>query len=280
MGQNKVTKEEFNAMLLHFRTGENRWEGIRDVDVSGLNLRGIDIRGIAFQNVNFSSTTLDRALMQDALFRNCSFTAALIRSAHLEDTKLVECDIRGAVFINSNAQSARFVRCNLSCTYFNGADLTNASFGASELKEAHFDNAQMLHADLDDALCTETIVHGTPLVCPEKGGFTAFKQCVEAKSYKEFVVELYIPARAKRSSATSRKCRASEAKVMGIYSKTGKRLSARELSGLHIVSHHNNLFEYKLGATVRPTRAFDENRWHECASGIHFFLTFEEAANY
>jgi hypothetical protein len=43
---------------------------------------------------------------------------------------------------------------------------------------------------------------------------------------------------------------------------------------------HNYSFEYKIGETVRPTEPFCEDRWNECTSGIHFFLTQAEAEAY
>ena len=36
---------------------------------------------------------------------------------------------------------------------------------------------------------------------------------------------------------------------------------------------------YKVGETAYPD-SFDECRWHECASGIHFFMSEKEAIEY
>ena len=38
-------------------------------------------------------------------------------------------------------------------------------------------------------------------------------------------------------------------------------------------------FVYKLGETVEIPD-FDPVRWNECSTGIHFFMTREEALNY
>ena len=38
-------------------------------------------------------------------------------------------------------------------------------------------------------------------------------------------------------------------------------------------------FQYLLGKTVYP-REWHPNRWAECAGGIHFFLTREEAQDF
>ena len=39
-------------------------------------------------------------------------------------------------------------------------------------------------------------------------------------------------------------------------------------------------FTYKIGATVHPREPFNEDRWNECAAGIHFFITKQEAEDY
>jgi hypothetical protein len=44
-------------------------------------------------------------------------------------------------------------------------------------------------------------------------------------------------------------------------------------------SMHDRKFEYELGKEVSVDN-FDEDRRHECAPGIHFFMTREEAVNY
>ena len=42
-------------------------------------------------------------------------------------------------------------------------------------------------------------------------------------------------------------------------------------------SLHDYEFTYELGKTLTPKQPFCEDRWQECASGIHFYLTREEA---
>ena len=44
-------------------------------------------------------------------------------------------------------------------------------------------------------------------------------------------------------------------------------------------SNHDGNFQYKLGEFVFPND-FDDNRWEECSSGIHFFITLQEAIDY
>ena len=85
---------------------------------------------------------------------------------------------------------------------------------------------------------------------------------------------LEICADAKRSSATSRKCRCSKAKVLSITNLDGSESGLSEIE-----SDYDEDFIYCVGETVEVPD-FDENRWNECTAGIHFFITREEAVKY
>ena len=81
------------------------------------------------------------------------------------------------------------------------------------------------------------------------------------------IVKLRIPEDAHRSNASGRKCRAEWAEVL-------------EVDGAPVgLSDHDRSFRYVAGETVRPDK-WDENRWEECSSGIHFFITRAEAEAY
>jgi len=105
------------------------------------------------------------------------------------------------------------------------------------------------------------------LQCPEKGTYTAFKKA------NGYIVELEIPADAMRSSATTRKCRASKAKVISITSIDGKE------SIESIASNYDSSFIYRVGTTAEVPD-FDTDCWNECAAGIHHFITRTEAEQY
>jgi len=95
---------------------------------------------------------------------------------------------------------------------------------------------------------------------PEFGGFYAFK-----KLKNGVVATLYIPKSAKRTnSLISRKCRASEVKVVALSNGT---------IGYDI---HTGVLMYEVGKRIRPDKYNDDIRI-ECTNGIHFFLTKKEA---
>jgi hypothetical protein len=80
-------------------------------------------------------------------------------------------------------------------------------------------------------------------------------------------VKLRIPEEAKRSHAFGRKCRAEFVDVLEVF------------NGDIGVSQHDGKTEYRVGARVVPDAWSDD--WQDaCASGIHFFITRQEAEAY
>ena len=159
------------------------------------------------------------------------------------------------------------------------ADLRNANLCNADLCYADLRNANLRNADLRNAnLCYADLRYAyhldeatglyLPTICPSDGAFTAWKKCRDG-----VIAKLLIPETAKRSSASGRKCRASEAVVLALYDKDGNEVQ-------DAVSQNDDDFVYRVGETVKPTTPFDENRWKECAPGIHFFVTREEAELY
>ena len=106
------------------------------------------------------------------------------------------------------------------------------------------------------------------LQCPNEGAFIAYKKV------NNIIIKLEVPADAKRSSATTRKCRCSKALVLGFHGTEGNELDITEVVNPNYVET-----TYRKGEMVYPDK-WDENRWNECSHGIHFFLTFDEAKNY
>lgn len=129
-------------------------------------------------------------------------------------------------------------------------------------ERANLYEANLYGANLREAnLCEAKNIPFIPLVCPERGSFTAFKKC------GSYIIELLIPQDAKRCSATTRKCRASYAKVVAITNMDG---SQAEVD--HVTNHAYEPIEYKIGEYVHPD-SFDDDRWNECSHGIHFSST-------
>lgn len=76
------------------------------------------------------------------------------------------------------------------------------------------------------------------------------------------------------SYSKSRKCRAEEAIVHGLFYRDETPCFVPVAESMHAPR-----FRYWAGKIARPTEKFSQIR-DECQSGIHFFTTFEEAKNY
>ncbi len=106
------------------------------------------------------------------------------------------------------------------------------------------------------------------LHCPEKGAFLAYKKCVNDR-----MVQLLVPEDARRTSATMPSCRCDKAKVLTIKSFDFKEEFEEAWS---LVDED---FVYRKGEWVQVDD-FNEDRWQDSTTGIHFWLTREEAKAY
>ena len=178
-------------------------------------------------------------------------------------------DLSGAYLSGANLYGAY-----LYGAYLSGADLYGADLSCADLYGADLSCANLYGANLSGAYLSGANLYGAkninyPIACPEKGSFMAFK-----KVRGNYIVELEIPADALRSSASTRKCRCSHAKVISITNFDG---TDAEVDS--VFSKYDENFAYRVGDIVKVDN-FDTNRWNECAPGIHFFITRQEAIDY
>ena len=145
-----------------------------------------------------------------------------------------------------------------------------------ENMRADLSGADLIRADLRGAKNVPFI----PLACPDTGAFVGFKKAKlynsEETESQDVIVELEIPADARRSSATGRKCRCDKAKVISVTTLDGVEVRA-DAGTVH--SSHDSDFVYEVGEIVTEPN-FCEDRWEECAPGIHFFINRQEAVEY
>ena len=180
--------------------------------------------------------------------------------------------------IDEDCKNWEEMRADLHNADLRGADLHNAYLSGANLLGADLRGANLLGADLSGANLHNADLSGAknvpyiPMVCPEEGDFIGWKKAEGNKD--KVIVKLRIPSDAKRSSATTRKCRCSKAEVIAIYNLDG---TEAEETTCH--SDYDKNFIYEVGKTVEVTD-FNENRWNECAAGIHFFISRQEAIDY
>ena len=236
-------------------------KGGRRADLSGANLCDADLR-----DANLRGADLSGANLCDADLRGANLRGANLRGADLRDA-----DLSGANLFGANLRGADLRDADLSDADLSGADLRDANLRGADLSGANLRGADLCNANLSRASMDQMIwdIHTAfyPLQCPDSGSYIGYKKA------SGLVVELEIPADARRSSATSRKCRASKAKVLSITDINGNP------GGDQVRSNFDPNFVYAIGETVEVSD-FDDDRWNECSTGIHHFITRAEAVIY
>ena len=189
---------------------------------------------------------------------------ANLRGVNLRYADLRSADLRYADLCGVNLRYANLCGVNLCNADLRGADLHYANLCGADLLNADLRNADLRNADLRNAVNVPFI----PYACPDFGMFIGYKKA------SGYIVELEIPEDAKRLSATTRKCRCNKAKVLRIlnYDRTVADVT-------EVRSNYNSAFVYKVGDIVSVDN-FDEDRFNECSTGIHFFINFQEAVDY
>ena len=189
---------------------------------------------------------------------------ANLNRANLNGASLYRANLNGANLYRANLNGANLYRANLYGANLNGANLNGASLNGANLNGANLNGASLYRANLNGA----TNIPYIPFVCPSDGAFIGWKKVCGN------LIKLEIPEDARRSSATSQKCRCDKAKVLSVWN---MRLE-EEVS--EVVNHaYGQDTLYKVGEMVYPD-SFDENRWNECSHGIHFFINKQDAIDY
>ena len=142
------------------------------------------------------------------------------------------------------------------------ADLRDANLGGADLRGADLRDANLGGANANE----NTSMFFSQ--CPTEGSFIAWKKAGGK------IIKLEVCEDAKRSSSTSLKCRCSKAKVLEIQELNGEKSNLKS-----IASNYDRSFLYNVGEIIEVS-GFDDDRWNECASGIHFFIDRNMAVAY
>ena len=218
-----------------------RGADLRDADLCGADLCDADLCGANLCDADLCGANLCDADLCDANLCGAYLCDANLRSANLSGANLRDADLRCADLCGANLCDADL----------RGADLRGANLYGADLRGANLRNAK-----------------GCYLSCPTEGSFIGWKKA------SGHIVKLRIPEDARRSSATGHKCRCDKAYVMEIQNMDGTKATEDTVR-----SDHDKNFVYTVGATVEVPD-FDDNRWSECAPGIHFFIDRRAAVEY
>ena len=220
--------------------------------------KAIDIKNWKTGEVIFSYECEDNTIkktVEEAVKQGINLSYADLKNTDLSNANLYESNL---IFTDlSNA--------NLSYSNLNFANINNTNLSNAVLYNTYLDCSDLSNAILDN-------VKGLNNQCPKTGSFIGWKKCYNKLCF--YIVKLEIPDDAKRSSATTNKCRCSKAKVLEIQNLDGTKADVNEVgSWLYFT------FKYKVGEIVEVSD-FDERYWIECSRGIHFFMNYKDAVGF
>lgn len=271
-------------------------------NLSGSDLTGADFFGACMSDANLMGAKINNANFKKACMSFATLTGAVISHSWFDGADLGLASFDGAVISYTHMEGVRMVRATITdaslyVVMMSGADLDGVSFEGSKLghvrmamanlqtanfTSAHIEECFFEHANLCNARFTSAHIskgtsfdsanlHGCEFDGEEKNRLgrildrpiTGYK-----KSGEGDIVTLEIPAGAIVFSINNRKCRTNRAKVIDTEGKP-------ELSSIF-----DKRFKYHVGDEIVPMGEFDLMYNIECTSGIHFFLTREEAERY
>ena len=150
---------------------------------------------------------------------------------------------------------------------FNGSE---EDLQRADLRDANLQGANLQGADL----------HGAKLplykLYPEEGIFIGWKKCYLKNDVLNYAIVklLILDAKNVVGGLVGRKCRTDKIKVLEIINSKGKSMKQTTVYSLY-----NNNFSYTVGKIVKCSD-FDNDIRIECSSGIHFFMTKQEAIDF
>ena len=227
-------------------------------------------------------------------FQMLKLDLKIFNSMFNNNSHILFCDIERIMMSNSTFINGRFTKnkvfkcfmsyTNFSHTYFYDNTFKNTNrdllmFYSCTMDKSEHNNNCCLY---DDDRPFNYINVFKKCLCVNEvgkidGDIIGWKKCFtydDKKNRIYWIVELFIPRDAQRSSSTTNKCRCDKALVSNIYKPWNPNITINEVSSIH-----NVRFKYKKGSWV-SVDDFDENPLNECSSGIHFFTEEKNAMNY
>lgn len=213
--------------------------------------------------IDFKGITIDKGTNLSGLKLTCiDFTDAVGEGIDFTDADLSYSILSRVRFHHSNFTRTKCYKTNLEAADIRYSKFINTDFRGTKFKMTFMEKSEHKDVLIDDT--TENY----KMTCPETGPFVCYKKC-----FGDLLVQLLVPADARRSSDTSRMCRCDKAKVLNItdFDHTEKFTEARSLCGRD--------FYYHVGEYVYEPN-YNDDRWLQSTYGIHFFMTEEEAKSY
>jgi uncharacterized protein DUF5758/pentapeptide repeat protein len=212
-----------------------------------------DLSRADLSRANMSCADLSRANMSRANMSGADLSGADLSGADLSGAYLSGADLSGACLSRANLWGANLWGAYLFCANMSGANMSGANMSGAYLSRANLGGANLSN------------IKDLAFQIPQEGELIVYKKLSTG------IAQLRVPPEARRTATPiGRKCRAEFVEVLSI-TKNGRKAKKGK-----------SRFDgsaYVVGEIIRPDSYNDDIRL-ECANGIHFFLTKEEAEAY
>ena len=229
-------------------------------DFTNMDLRGWSFKGQNLSGANFSNADLEGACFIDTVLVSTNFEGANLKNA---DFSCV--NAWSANFNETNCKDTVFLSANLTEASFEGADLDGVSFAQANLTDANLQDTNIVTTEFDNTV-------GVYPVCPTEGEFTGWTLAEEFDG-TEYLLRVSVPWTARRSSGTTRRCRAEALSVDEVIS-----LDTEKCYGFPYpyITLKNRDFKLRLGETSTDEN-FEVDRFKVSSTDLYFWISKEEA---
>ena len=236
----------------------------KDIKIGDYTLEEILERHLHWLNRDCENWESMRADLRYADLRYADLRYTDLRNANMSYANMRYANMRNANVSYANMSYADMRNTNMSYANMSYADIRSVDMRYANMRSVDMRNANMIGVDMIGANMKGADMRGVDRL---KKGIKLSEPIIGWKKCKNNVlVKLEIPRGAIVFSINNKKCRTDKAKVL-------------EIIGADRAYSNYKFFSYYVGDIIE---IFNFNCEYnvECAEGIHFFRTREEAENY
>lgn len=231
----RISEEELEKII------SGRQQGV-PLDLSGCLLEDLDLSGWNLREINFDRSDFRNVRLDGADLSGCSASNAFFQGSSL----------KGVILRDAFLHSADFRYCDMTGADISGADIFAAALHGASLNGLIADGRTKFYEPR----------------CPMSGAFIGWKVCFGRR-----IVQLLVPADARRLQGTTYEIRVDKAKVLSI------RTEDYSQSFAEAHSYVDENFWYRTGEWVTAD-SFETERFTESGAGIHIWMDREAAIAY
>ena len=297
MPKRKLKPETIMKLIdLHEAWVNNKPNGkkltIHNAIISDVKIQYRNLAYANFDNTEFHNVVMDHTSLQSASFKHANLDRMLFLNNNMYDANLADAKISCTTISHAKCRFAclnntEFDHVTFQYTDFESSSFENAKISDSHIYASNFDmtklyNVVFENTEFDKHSCYGAYIKNPsiknttglpPMACPKKGSFIAYMPVSVSRTKLDAIAELYIPETAKRCSGTTRRCRVSRAKIVAFYDIKGRKLKdkvAYQIGQDNARCATDKYVKFKAST-------FDNNRWNDYSTGIHCYMSFDEA---